>query len=68
MSEREPGIGSFVVGVALGVAIGLMFAREDGEAFRGRLARRLRALRAVAGDRAAGALEPAPHEEDASTV
>lgn len=68
MSEREPGIGSFVVGVALGVALGLMFAREDGEAFRGKLARRLRALRAVAGGKAGGALERPPDEEDASSV
>jgi hypothetical protein len=52
MSEREPGLGSFVVGVALGVTLGLLFATEDGRAFRGKLARRLRALRALGAEKA----------------
>jgi gas vesicle protein len=47
-----PGLGSFVVGIALGVTLGLLFAQEDGEAFRGKLARRLRALRALAAEKA----------------
>jgi gas vesicle protein len=51
-SEWEPGLGSFVVGVAVGVTLGLLFAREDGEAFRGKVARRLRALRELAAERA----------------
>jgi len=52
VAEWEPGLGSFVLGVALGVTLGLLFAREDGEAFRGKIARRLRALRARAAERA----------------
>jgi hypothetical protein len=52
MSEREPGLGSFVLGIAVGVTLGLMFAREGGEAFRGKIAARLRALRAMAADQA----------------
>ena len=49
-SEWEPGLGSFVLGVAVGVTLGLLFAREDGEAFRGKVARRLRALRELAAE------------------
>ncbi len=49
-SEWEPGLGSFVLGVAVGVTLGLLFAREDGVAFRGKVARRLRALRALAAE------------------
>lgn len=52
MSEREPGLGSFVLGVAVGVALGLLFAPEGSDALRGQLARRLRALRAVAAEKA----------------
>ena len=54
MSEREPGLGlgSFVLGVAVGVALGLLFAPQGGEALGGRLARRLRALRALAAEKA----------------
>ena len=46
--ERGAGLMSFVAGVALGVALGLLLAPEDGEAFRGKLAGRLRALRGLA--------------------
>jgi hypothetical protein len=52
MSEREPGLGSFVLGVAVGVTLGLLLATEDGAAFRGKLARRLRALRVLAAEKA----------------
>jgi gas vesicle protein len=52
VSEREPGLGAFVLGVAVGVALGLLFAPEGGEARRGQLARRLRALRALAAEKA----------------
>ena len=52
MSERKPGIGRFVAGVAVGVALGLLFATEDGTAFRQKLARRLRALRALGAEKA----------------
>ena len=52
MSERETGLGSFVMGIALGVTLGLLFAREDGTAFRSKLAGRLRTLRRLAVERA----------------
>lgn len=51
-SERESGVGSFVLGIVVGVALGLLFAPEGGEALRGKLARRLRALRALAAEKA----------------
>jgi gas vesicle protein len=50
--EREPALGSFVLGIAVGVALGLLFAPEGGEALRGKIARRLRALRALAAEQA----------------
>ena len=52
VSEWEPGLGSFVLGIAVGVTLGLLFAREDGEVFRGKVARRLRALRELAAEKA----------------
>ena len=52
MNEREPSLGSFVVGVAVGITLGLVFATQDGAAFRGGLARRLRALRKLASEKA----------------
>ena len=52
MSEREPGLGRFAVGIAVGVALGLLFATEDGTAFRKTVARRLRALRALGAEKA----------------
>ena len=52
MSERESGFGSFVLGVAAGVVLGLLFAPEPGEDFRGKLGRRLRTLRDLAGEKA----------------
>jgi hypothetical protein len=52
VSEREPGLGSFVLEVAVGVALSLLPAPEGGGALRGQLARRLRALRALAAAKA----------------
>jgi hypothetical protein len=52
VSERESGLGSFVLGIAGGVTLGLRVAPEGGEAFRGTLARRLRALRTLAAESA----------------
>ncbi len=51
MSEREPGFGSFVLGVAVGAVLGLLFAPEPGEDFRDKLSRRLRTLRDLAAER-----------------
>ncbi len=52
MSEHESGFGSFVLGVATGVVLGLLFAPEPGEDFRGKLGRRLKTLRDLAGEKA----------------
>ena len=41
-----------MVGVAIGITRGLVFATQDGAAFRGRLARRLRTLRTLAAEKA----------------
>ncbi|HXH63686.1 MAG TPA: YtxH domain-containing protein [Gemmatimonadales bacterium] len=46
MSERGgSGIGSFLLGVALGAAVGLLFAPEGGVGTRGKLGRRVKQLR-----------------------
>ena len=52
MSDRDSGLGSFMIGVAVGVTLGLLFARENGTAFRSKLADRLRSLRERAVERA----------------
>jgi len=52
VSEHESGFGSFVLGVATGVVLGLLFAPEPGEDFRGKLGRRLKTLRDLAGEKA----------------
>lgn len=52
MNEREPAFGSFVLGIAVGVTLGLLFATKDGAAFRATLARRVRSLRALAAEKA----------------
>jgi gas vesicle protein len=50
VSERESGVGTFVLGVALGVVAGLLLAPERGKDLRGRLSRRLQRLGARATD------------------
>lgn len=50
MSERESGVGTFVLGVAVGVLAGLLLAPERGRDLRGRLGRRLQRLGAPAKD------------------
>jgi gas vesicle protein len=52
MSEREPGIGAFVLGIGVGVVLGILFAPAGGEAVRAKLAGRLRGLRELAADKA----------------
>jgi gas vesicle protein len=54
MSDREggSGFGPFLLGVSVGAVLGFLFAPEPGEAARGRLARKLRGLRQLAGDKA----------------
>jgi len=53
VSEREPsGYGGFVVGLAVGAVLGLLFAPEAGRESRGKLGRRLRALRGLASEAA----------------
>ncbi len=58
MSERESRYGSFMMGVALGVVLGLLFAPEPGEELRGKLGRRLARVRDLAIDHAAEEDEP----------
>ncbi len=57
--KPEAGLGSFVVGVAVGVVVGLLFAPEPGERFRGKLGHRLHRLRDLAREQMAGEDEPA---------
>jgi gas vesicle protein len=46
MSERGgSGVGAFLLGVALGAAVGLLFAPEGGVGTRGKLGRRVKQLR-----------------------
>ncbi|HEY6854234.1 MAG TPA: YtxH domain-containing protein [Gemmatimonadales bacterium] len=45
MSERGSGVGPFLLGVALGAAVGMLFAPEAGAAARGKLGRRAKVLR-----------------------
>lgn len=52
MSDRDLGFGPFVIGIAVGVTLGLLFAREDGTVFRSKVAGRLRTLRERAIERA----------------
>jgi len=52
MSEREPGIGAFVLGIGVGVILGILFAPAGGDAVRAKLARRLHGLRDLAADKA----------------
>ncbi len=52
MSERDVGIGPFLLGVAVGAALGFLFAPEAGEEFRGEIGRRLKGLRELASEKA----------------
>jgi len=58
VTERDSGFGSFVVGVAVGVVLGLLFAPAPGEALRGRLARQLVKAGELARDEVAEGDEP----------
>ncbi len=52
--EREAGsgFGPFVLGLAMGAVLGLLFAPETGEKTRGKVSRRLRGLRELAAEKA----------------
>jgi gas vesicle protein len=52
VSERDSGIGSFVLGIAVGAVLGLLFAPEAGEGFRDELGKRLRSFRDLAMEKA----------------
>lgn len=52
MSERGGSAGAFMLGVAVGMALGLLFAPGAGGETRAHVARRLRNLRDLAGDKA----------------
>lgn len=46
------GVGSFILGVAIGAAIGFLFAPEAGRSTRAKVSSRLRALKEYAGEKA----------------
>lgn len=48
MSDHEGGVGAFMLGVALGALLGLVFAPGPGDETRTKLARRMRNLRDLA--------------------
>lgn len=52
MSERDSGVGSFVLGVAVGAVLGLLFAPAAGEGFRDELGKQLRSFRDLALEKA----------------
>lgn len=52
MSERGSGFGPFVLGVAVGAALGFLFAPEPGEETRRHLAKRFRRIRSLAEEKA----------------
>jgi gas vesicle protein len=52
VSERDSGVGSFVLGIAVGAVLGLLFAPAAGEGFRDELGKRLRSLRDLAMEKA----------------
>ena len=52
MSERGGTLGPFLLGVAVGAALGALFAPETGEVTRGQLRRKLRGLRDLAEEKA----------------
>ncbi len=52
MSERGGALGPFLLGVAVGAALGALFAPDAGEVTRGQLRRKLRGLRDLAEDKA----------------
>jgi len=58
VSEHDSGYGSFMMGVAVGVVLGLLFAPEPGEEFRGKLRHRLARVRDLAVEQLAEEDEP----------
>lgn len=52
MSERGGALGPFLLGVAVGAALGALFAPDAGAATRGQLKRKLRGLRDLAEEKA----------------
>ena len=52
MSERGGAIGPFLLGVAVGAALGALFAPDAGAVTRGQLKRKLRGLRDLAEEKA----------------
>lgn len=67
MSERGTGFGPFLLGIAVGAVVGMLFAPEAGEGTRRKLSRRLRDLKDLADEKAdevRGMLEQGEEEED----
>lgn len=52
MSDRGGGFGSFLLGIAVGAVVGMLFAPEAGEGTRRKLSRRLRDLKDLADEKA----------------
>ena len=52
MSERGGALGPFLLGVAVGAALGALFAPDSGEVTRGQLKKKLRGLRDLAEEKA----------------
>jgi hypothetical protein len=52
MSERDSGVGSFLLGLGIGALLGFLLTPELGETTRTKLARNLRGLRDLAAEKA----------------
>ena len=60
------GVGPFILGVAVGAAIGFLFAPEAGHATRAKVSSRLRALKELAGEKAGELVDQVVSDEDES--
>lgn len=65
MSERGSALGPFLLGVAVGAALGALFAPDTGEVTRGQLKKKLRGLRDFAEDKAEELTALVAGDEDA---
>jgi hypothetical protein len=70
VNERGSGMGSFLLGLGIGAALGFLFAPEPGGATRSKVTRRLRGLRDMAAEKAGewGQLLEAAEDQDEDEV
>jgi gas vesicle protein len=70
VNERGSGMGSFLLGLGIGAALGFLFAPEPGGATRSKVTRRLRGLRDLAAEKAGewGQLLEAAEDQDEDEV